>query len=182
MKYALIIVDMLNDFIEGVLKTDEAINAVKGTKVALEAFRASGLPVIYVNDSHYKNDFEIKIWGEHAMAGTYGSKVYNEIAPQEGEYVIEKHAYSGFFETPLDTVLRANKVDSVMLAGLDADICVRHTAADAFFRGYSIYVIRDAVAARIDRTWEQYFTRVYGAKIINSSDVKRIISDERGSA
>ncbi len=179
MKFALIIVDMLNDFIEGTLKTDEAINAVKGAKVALDAFRASKLPVIYVNDHHYKNDFEIKIWGEHAMAGTYGSKVFSAIAPQEGEYVIEKHAYSGFFGTHLDTVLRINKIDSVMLVGLDADICVRHTAADAFFRGYSIFVVRDAVAARIDRAWEQYFTRVYGAKIINSEDVQRIISDEQ---
>ncbi len=176
MKIALVIVDMLNDFIEGPLKTKEAINTVKATELVLDAFRVSKLPVIYVNDHHYINDFEIMIWGKHAMADTDGSKVFAAIAPQEGEYIIEKHTYSGFYGTPLEFILRTNKIDAIMLVGLDADICVRHTAADAFFRGYSIFVVRDAVAARIDQSWEQYFVSVYGAKIINSDSVKKIIN------
>ncbi|MDG6927464.1 MAG: cysteine hydrolase [Nitrososphaerota archaeon] len=176
MKTALVIVDMLNDFLEGTLKTKEAINTVKATKQVLKVFRASKLPVIYVNDHHYINDFEIKVWGKHAMAGTEGSRVFAEIAPHKGEYIIEKHTYSGFYGTHLDYILRSNEVDAIMLVGLDADICVRHTAADAFFRGYSIFVVRDAVAARIDQSWEKYFVSVYGAKIINSEDIRKAIN------
>ncbi|MEM3191510.1 MAG: isochorismatase family cysteine hydrolase [Nitrososphaeria archaeon] len=176
MKAALIIVDMLNDFIEGALKSTGATNTVRATKLVLDTFRANKLPVIYVNDSHYINDFEIRVWGAHAMAGTEGSRVFSEVAPKEGEYIIEKHTYSGFFGTSLDLILRSNKVDTIVLVGLDADICVRHTAADAFFRGYSIFVVRDAVAARIDQSWEKYFVSVYGAKIINSKDIKEAIT------
>jgi nicotinamidase-related amidase len=61
-----------------------------------------------------------------------------------------------------------------VLVGLDADICVRHTAADAFYRGYSIFIVRDAVAARIDPSWEKYFIKVYGARIINSSEIETV--------
>ncbi len=175
MKSALVIIDMLNDFLEGPLKTNDAINTVGATKKVLDAFRANKLPIIYVNDHHYMHDFEIRVWGKHAMADTEGSKVFTAIAPQAGEYIIEKHTYSGFYGTPLDFILRSNKVDAIVLVGLDADICVRHTAADAFFRGYSIFVVRDAVAARIDQSWEKYFVSVYGAKIINADEVKKIL-------
>ena len=61
------------------------------------------------------------------------------------------------------------------MVGLDADICVRHTAADAFYRGYSIFIVRDAVAARIDPLWEKYFVKVYGARIINSNEIESML-------
>lgn len=175
MKPALVIVDMLNDFLNGPLKTQEAMKTVEPVKAVLAKFRSYKLPIIYVNDHHYADDFEIRIWGQHAMAGTEGSKVFESISPKDGEYIIEKHAYSGFYGTSLDYILRSNKVDTVVLVGLDADICVRHTAADAFYRGYSIFIVRDAVAARIDSSWEKYFIKVYGARIINSSEIEAIL-------
>jgi nicotinamidase-related amidase len=175
MKSALVIVDMLNDFLSGPLKTQEAMKTIEPVKTVLDKFRSHKLPVIYVNDHHYPDDFEIRIWGQHAMAGTDGSKIFEAISPKEKEYVIEKHTYSGFYGTPLDYILRSNKVEAVVLVGLDADICVRHTAADAFYRGYSIFIVRDAVAARIDPSWEKYFVKVYGARIINSSEIEAIL-------
>jgi len=175
MKPGLIIIDMLNDFISGALKTDEALLTVKPTKKAIDIFRKKNYPIFYVNDSHYYNDFEISLWGPHAMKGTEGAKVYDEIKPDINDYVLEKHAYSAFYGTPLDYLLRTNNIDTIFLAGLDADICVRHTAADAFFRGYKIYVIRDAVAARIDKNWEIYYKKVYNANIINSDILEKVI-------
>ncbi|AFZ71247.1 nicotinamidase-like amidase [Caldisphaera lagunensis DSM 15908] len=175
MRPALIIIDMLNDFISGTLKTEEAISTVKPTKKAIDVFRRRKYPIFYVNDSHYNNDFEIPLWGPHAMKGTDGAKVYEEIKPEKDDFVLEKHAYSAFFQTPLDYLLRTNGIDTVFLAGLDADICVRHTAADAFFRGYKIYVIKDAVAARIDKNWEIYYKKVYNANIVYSEELEKII-------
>ncbi len=175
MRPALIIVDMLHDFIDGVLATPEARSTVEPAKRVLEAFRSKGLPVIYVNDAHYETDIEMPLWGPHAMKGTKGAEVYHELAPRPGEYVLEKHAYSGFYGTALDHVLRSLGVDTVFLIGLDADICVRHTAADAFFRGYRIYVVRDAVAARIDKNWEAYYKRVYGAQVVDSAEVPEVL-------
>jgi nicotinamidase-related amidase len=169
---ALVVIDMLNDFIDGALATPEAKATVAPARKVLEVFRRNGWPVIYVNDAHYPTDIEMPLWGPHAMKGTRGAEVYGELAPREGEYVLEKHAYSGFFGTALDHILRSLGVDTVVLMGLDADICVRHTAADAFFRGYKVVVVRDAVAARIDRNWETYYKKVYGATVLNSDDVE----------
>jgi len=172
---ALVIIDMLNDFVHGALKTPEAASTVEPARRVLEHFRSRGWPVIYVNDSHYSTDIEMPLWGPHAMKGTWGAQVVPELAPREGEYVLEKHAYSGFYGTPLDHILRSLGVDTVVLVGLDADICVRHTAADAFFRGYRVVVVRDAVAARIDKNWEEYYRRVYGATIVSSDELPKVL-------
>ncbi|MEB2793386.1 MAG: cysteine hydrolase [Caldisphaeraceae archaeon] len=174
-KPALLVIDILNDFVKGPLKTREAEIIINPAKTTINAFRKKGYPIFYVNDSHYKEDFEIELWGPHAMKNSRGAKVYEELEPHDSDYIIEKHTYSGFFETPLDYLLRTLRIDTVFLIGLDADICVRHTAADAFFRGYKIYVVRDAVASRIDKNWEEYFSKVYNAKIINSLELEEYL-------
>jgi len=74
------------------------------------------------------------------MKGTEGSELVDELMPKEGDYVLEKRAYSAFHETGLDMLLRALGVYTVILTGLHTNICVRHTAADAFFKGYRIIV------------------------------------------
>jgi len=178
---ALIIVDMLNDFIDGALATPEAKSTVSPARRVLEVFRSNGWPVVYVNDAHYPTDIEMPLWGPHAMKGTRGAEVYSGLAPRQGEYVIEKHTYSGFYGTALDHVLRSLGVDTVVLVGLDADICVRHTAADAFFRGYKVVVVRDAVVARIDKDWETYYKKVYGAAVLDSDEVESYLKASQSS-
>ncbi|MDG7044619.1 MAG: cysteine hydrolase [Nitrososphaerota archaeon] len=176
MKPALLIIDMLNDFISGPLRTQEAASTVMPTSVVLNLCRSRGVPVFFLNDSHLASDYEIKLWGAHAMKGSEGGMIIAELKAIDGENVIEKHTYSGFFDTALDYLLRSIGVDTVILAGLDADICVRHTAADAYFRGFGIVVVRDAVAARLDKNWESYFKRVYDAMVIESSELNSLLS------
>ncbi len=161
MKAGLILVDILNDFVTGSLKTEEAIRTVAPARAALSTFREKGLPIFFANDSHYKTDFEVEIWGEHAMKGTEGSQVVQELRPLPGEFVLEKHAYSAFFGTPLDYLLKTQGVGVVALAGLDA---------------YRVAVIKDAVAARIDKNWEEYYKKVYGAQLISSGELKAFLS------
>jgi nicotinamidase-related amidase len=168
---ALIVIDMLEEFVNGRLSTPEAKSTVNPAKKVLEEFRKRGLYVFYVKDSHQESDFEIRLWGPHAMRGSKDAQIIDELKPLSGEEVLEKHTYSGFFGTPLDYLLRSKGIDTIFLIGLDADICVRHTAADAFYRGYKIYVVEDAVAAYIDKNWKEYFEKVYGSTIIKSDDV-----------
>lgn len=173
---ALLVVDVLEEFVNGRLSTPEAKAIVGPARRVVEEFRRRGLPVIYLKDSHYETDFELRVWGRHAMSGEEGSRIVEELRPEKGDIVIEKHTYSGFFDTPLDYILRSKGVTHVFLLGLDADICVRHTAADAFYRGYYIYVIRDATAAYMDKGWEEYFKKIYGAKVISSEEVSKELS------
>ncbi len=170
MKPALLIIDMTNEFVHGRLSTPEAKSTVDPIKMILNEFRSAKKPVIFVKDAHYPYDFELRVWGKHSMSGDDSSRIISELNPGPDEIIVEKHHYSGFYNTQLESILRGLGIDTVFLVGLDADICVRHTAADAFYRGYSIVVVKEAVAAYMDKEWEKYFKMIYGAKIIGIRD------------
>jgi nicotinamidase-related amidase len=142
---ALIIIDMLNDFVTGSLKCERAQRIIPNIRRLIDASHKAGVPVIFANDSHSPNDFEMARWGPHALTGSKGAQVIAELAPADKDLVIDKHVYSSFFETPLDSTLRIRKVDTVILTGLHTHLCVRHTAADAFFRGYKIVIPENCV-------------------------------------
>jgi len=171
---AVIVLDMLNDFVTGELKCERAKHIIPNLKKLVEAARKKGVPVIYSNDAHYPVDEEVvERWGKHAIKGTKGAEVIPELKPTAKDYVLEKRAYSGFFETGLDPLLRSlyrgEGVKEVILVGLHTNICVRHTAADAFFRGYKITVAKDGVEAFTQEDHEQglkYLENIYSAKIL----------------
>lgn len=145
MKQALIVIDVLVDFVTGALANPNA-QAIVGNIAALaERVRADGGIVVFANDAHLPGDFEEKVWGAHALAGTPGAQVVEGLVA-DGDYQVPKRVYSSFYETGLDSLLRQNGVEGVILAGQHTHICVRHTAADAFFRGYPITVAADTVA------------------------------------
>jgi nicotinamidase-related amidase len=181
-KMAVIVLDMLNDFVTGALKTDRAARIVDPIKKLVEAARKYGVPVIYSNDAHLKIDHEVvEKWGDHAIKGTQGAKVIPELAPTERDFVVEKRVYSGFYETGLDSLLRSlyngKGVETVVLVGLHTHFCVRHTAASAFYRGYKITVPSDGVQAFTQKDHEEglkYLKNVYNAEI---KTVKEIIEE-----
>jgi nicotinamidase-related amidase len=181
---AVIVIDMLNDFVTGKLKTDRAKHIIPNIKRLIQAARNNNIPVIYTNDAHLPVDPELKKWGEHAMKGTEGAGVIPQLKPAKGDYVFEKRTYSGFFETGLDLLLREMGVDTMVLTGLDTNICVRHTAADAFFRGYKIVVPKDATEALSGQEYRQgleYIRKVYDAEITETNDmVERWSGDQVG--
>jgi len=171
---ALIVIDMLNDFVTGKLKTERAKHIIPSIRRLIQAARDANIPVIYSNDAHLPVDSELKRWGEHAMKGTRGAEVIPQLKPREGDYVLEKRTYSGFFETGLDLLLREMKVDTLVLTGLHANICVRHTAADGFFRGYRIVVPKDATEALSEDDYKQgleYLEKVYDAEITETDEI-----------
>jgi nicotinamidase-related amidase len=171
---AIIIIDMLNDFVTGDLKSESGHRIVPKLKKLVGAARKKGVAVIYSNDAHLPEDPEVVYkWGKHAIKGTKGAEVIPELEPSKKDYVVEKRTYSGFYETGLDSLLRSlyhgEGVKTVVLGGLHTNICVRHTAADAFFRGYKIIVAKDGVAAFTKKDHEEglkYLHDIYNAKII----------------
>jgi len=174
-KKAVIIIDMLNDFVTGDLKCERAERIIPNLKRLIEAAREKGVPVIYANDAHYPEDFEVvRRWGKHAIKGTPGAEVIPELKPAEKDYIIEKRTYSGFFETGLDSLLRSLGVETVILCGLHTHICVRHTAADAFFRGYKIVIAKDGVESFTEKDHVEglnYLRDVYGAELKSVDEI-----------
>ena len=176
---AVILVDMLNDFVSGKLKVERTLYIIPNLKRLVLAARKHNVPVIYSNDAHYPHDAEvINKWGDHAIKGTPGAEVIPELKPGEKDYQVEKRTYSGFYETGLDGLLRSlNKgegVKTVILGGLHTHMCVRHTAADAFFRGYHIIVAKDGVEAFTKEDHEaglKYLENTYNAKIMTVDEI-----------
>ena len=175
-KRAILVVDMLNDFVTGALKCDRGLAIVPKTAELLRGAREKGMPVIFCNDAHLKGiDHELKLWGDHAIAGTEGAEVIPELELCEKDYVVPKRRYSGFFHTDLDLLLKELGVDTVILTGLHAHMCVRHTAADAYQLGYGIVVAKDATDSFTEEDYLygiKYLKEVYGAEI---TDVDSLI-------
>jgi nicotinamidase-related amidase len=173
---AVLVIDMLVDFVTGKLRCERASRIIPNIKKLLEAARRHGMLVVYVGDAHLKGDKELELWGEHAMAGTRGAEVIPELEPWEGDYVLGKRTYSAFHETGLDMLLRSRGVDRVIITGLHTNICDRHTAADAFFRGYRIVVVEDGVEAFTEKDHLEgleYLRKIYGAGVKKTEDVIR---------
>ena len=81
---AILVVDMLNDFVTGALKCDRGLAVVPRLARLSDAARAHGVKVVYCNDAHIKGvDHELKLWGDHAIAGTHGAQIIPELAAKE---------------------------------------------------------------------------------------------------
>ena len=141
MKTAILVVDMLNDFVTGALKCDRGLAIVPKTAELLSGARKADIPVVFCNDAHVKGiDHELKLWGDHAIAGTKGAEVIPELNLCDKDYVVPKRRYSGFFHTDLDLLLKELDVVTVVMTGRHTHMCVRHTTAVAYFLGYNIVV------------------------------------------
>ncbi len=171
---ALVIVDMLNDFVEGKLANPKAKAIIGPLQELLRHARRNGWVVVFSNDAHEPDDPELRVWGEHAMAGTPEAQVIEALAPLEGEIISPKRVYSAFDFTGLDEQLRARGVDEVVVTGQHTHICVRHTSYGALIRGYGITVPRDAVCGFEGVDEEAalaYLEMAYGATITTSADL-----------
>lgn len=174
MKTALIIIDMINDFVTGKLGFKEAQEIVPNVQRLLAAARANGIPVIFVCDSHSPEDVEVGIWGPHALAGTESSQVISALKPLKDEPVVPKQTYSMFFNDEPRNLLKKMGVKELILVGVATDVCVQNSAAGAFFNGYSIAIPEDCVAAHTKEGHEHalgYMKRVFAAKITNSAAI-----------
>ncbi len=176
---AVIIIDMLNDFVTGELRAERAGRIIQPLRKLVEAARKQKIPVVYSNDAHYPVDPEVvHKWGGHAIKGTPGAEVIPELAPKKEDFVVEKRTYSSFYETGLEPLLRSiyqgEGVKTVILGGLHTNICVRHTSADAFFRGYKIVIAKDGVEAFTQEAHEEglkYLKDVYNAEIRTADEI-----------
>lgn len=177
-KTAIILVDMLNDFVTGKLKCERALEIIEPNRILIKEARKKGVYVIFSNDAHIKGvDKELDFWGNHAIIGTEGAKVIPELKPEKGDFIVPKRRYSGFFQTDLKLLLDELGVKNLIITGLHTHMCVRHTTADAFFWNFSISIPKDATEAFTQEDYEsglKYLKEVYGAEI---TSVKKLIKE-----
>jgi len=148
MRQALIIVDMLEDFVrkDGALPVPGAQEMIPAVARELAAARRAGDLVIFSCDAHDPDDLEFRRYPPHAVAGSQGARVIAELAPLAHEQIVSKRRLSPFFETGLAELLSREKVERVKVTGVCTHICVMEAVAGLCDRDIPAAVIVDAVA------------------------------------
>ncbi len=147
MKKALIIIDMLNDFVEdgAPLKVPGVKKIIEPIKKEIDEARKDNYPVIYLCDCHEENDREFKLFPPHAVKGTRGASIIDDLRPEGTDLLVRKSSFSGFFNTDLAEILNKFSVKKIIVTGTATNICVLYTVADAVMRGYEVDIVKDAV-------------------------------------
>ncbi|MCL6636961.1 MAG: cysteine hydrolase [Alicyclobacillus sp.] len=186
MARALLVIDYTVDFVaeEGALTCGAPAQAVDGAITRLaQQFAERGDWVVLAVDVHDPEDPyhpESVLFPPHNVRGTPGRALYGQLGEWyqrlQGEggaaagrvRWLDKMRYSAFAGTDLDLYLRARGVTELHLAGVCTDICVLHTAVDAYNRGYQLVVHEQAVASfnPAGHTWALgHFRNVLGAEL-----------------
>lgn len=145
---ALVVIDMINDHLKpgSLLEVPRARAVVPALKKRIDEARAAGVPIVYVVDEHEADDPDLDAWGTHAVKGTPGTEVWEELAPQSGDRIVKKPSYSAFYDSQLSSVLDELKIDTLVLTGCLTEIGIMATATDAMQRGFAIEVPADSQA------------------------------------
>lgn len=168
---ALLVIDVLGDPTALPSPLREAMLPVVENAARLcDAARGAGVPVVFTNDAHIPGlDRELDLWGEHGLAGTPQAQPAPQLKCGEGDYVVDKRRYSGFFQTGLRLLLDELGVDTLLCIGMDTNICVRHTVADAYFNNFRIVVAGDATLTFLVGDQDEglaYMETCYAAKVV----------------
>src|SRR5699024_9227831 len=182
MKRALINVDYTYDFVaeDGKLTCGVPGQAIEEKIVAItKEFLDVGDFVTFGIDAHEEGDElhpETKLFPPHNIVGTSGLELYGGLKPlyeqhkdKANVYYFEKTRYSAFTGTDLEVKLRERQINEVHIVGVCTDICVLHTAIDAFNKGFSIVIHEKAVASfnPVGHEWAlDHFKNTLGAKVI----------------
>jgi nicotinamidase-related amidase len=174
---ALIIGDMQNDFVKegGTLVVPDAEGTIPAIGSLLDQARESGMRVVFVQDTHREGDPEWEIWGEHCREGSWGWQVVDEFAPREDEATVRKPRYDAFYGTSLEHMLRVWGIDTLIICGTVANICVHYTASSAAMRWFNVIVPRDCISSFNDFDMEASLSQtatLLGEVVASSGDIE----------
>ncbi len=172
---AIVVIDMQNDFcapggwvdhIGGDYRPDRA--PIAPLQKLLPALRQADVPVIWVNWGNRPDLANMPPNQIHLYkpAGTgvglgdplpgngapvlqkdsWAAAVVDELAPEPQDIMVDKYRISGFWDTPLDSILRNLGIRSILFAGVNTDQCVLHSLTDANFLGYGCILVEDCCA------------------------------------
>ena len=171
---AIIVVDMLNDFVTGHLKSERVMKTVAPLKQLLDCAREKEITVIFSNDSRLPIDCGLETWGEHAIRGAKGAEVIPELGLCDDDYEVPKRCYNSFFGTNLDLILSNLGIENVVVTGCHTHMCVRHTSAIAYCLGYNIYVASDATNSFTEEDYNNgiaYLKQIYKAQVFTVDEL-----------
>ena len=171
-KTALIVTDMLNDFLDpgGALYVGaQAREIIPFVAQKIDEFRGKGGVVIFVCDAHAPDDREFRYFPAHAVKGSWGAEIIPELPLAPGDVRVDKTRYSPFAHTNLEDILRQEQVEEVHVVGVMTSICVMETIRELFDRDLPGLVYRHGVADSDPEAHDfalNQMQRVLGARVV----------------
>ncbi len=177
---ALMIIDMQNDFCSprgwlasiGV-SVDEPNSIIESVGQVADALRNNDVPIIWLNWGNrpdrsnlppgvvhvYNPDGNSVGIGDELPGtnskvlekGSWSSAIVDLLKPASSDLFVDKYRMSGFFDTPLDSILRNLAVKTILFAGVNVDQCVLATLMDAASLGYDVILLEDCCATTSPR-------------------------------
>lgn len=170
-KTALIVIDMQRDFLlpggfgESLGNdVDQLLKVVPPLAALIAACREAGVPVIHTREGHQpdlsdcppakltrgepsKRIGDEGKYGRILIRGEYGHDIVDELAPIDGEVVIDKPGKGAFYATELSDVLTEAGITRLLVTGVTTEVCVHTTTREANDRGYECLVVSDCVGS-----------------------------------
>lgn len=191
---AFLVVDMQKDFCEpegvfgkGGADTARIREAVPTISGLLDDARSVGAKRVFMRHTHEADlsnlsparlSFYSMLYGGanpyHAIRGSWGHQVIDDLSPRPDETVLDKGRSSSFIGTSLDMILRSNRIETVVITGMATHACVESTARDAGFFDYYVVVARDGVADyREDLHQASLLTLSQRVILADSADIRK---------
>ncbi|HXF12348.1 MAG TPA: isochorismatase family cysteine hydrolase [Terriglobales bacterium] len=175
---ALLVIDIVNhfEFPDGQELLRHALAIVEPLRHLKERARRADVPVIYVNDNfgQWRSDAG-KLLDYCLRAECAGRDFVGPLQPDPDDYCVLKPMHSGFYQTPLEVLLRHLGASSLILTGLATDSCILCTTHDAKMRDYDITVVSNCCAARSAKEHEQaleHMRTMAGARVVESRQLQ----------
>lgn len=206
--FGLLVVDMQNGFVSKGgsydqlgMNTEEYRKIIPKTKELLDFCRANLIPVFFTEAIREPSGIDLltrvhrllpvtreeRLKVPICVRGTWDAKTIDEIKPADSDHVVIKRRDSAFQDTELRVWLQSERINTLIICGVDTSICVETSLRDAFNIGYDVILISDATASGINKHYETTLERVrdyYGLvmtverffRIVNS--LKKVLAGE----
>ncbi|TJZ99172.1 cysteine hydrolase family protein [Actinacidiphila oryziradicis] len=177
---ALVLIDMQKESQYGIENVDGAVAA---TVPLIAACRERGIPILYTRHISRADAVGLpnkEVLDERGKPVYYRSDsdamdIIDAIAPRPEDIVIDKHRWSGFYETPLDLMLRSLGIKHLIIGGFVTDGCLMTTVFDAYARDYQVNLVKDISAATNSGSHKAAILMmanwVYDIEIFNAAEI-----------
>lgn len=174
MKRALLVIDVQNEYFTGKYPVSYPKNSFDNILKAIDAAHNNNIPVILVQ--HISSDHKAQAFRE----GSSECEIHPEVLSREYNYLVKKHFPGSFTGTDLETILKRNNIDTVVICGYMTQMCCDTTSRQAFHMGYRVEFLSDGTGTL---NFSNYAGSISGeelhrAVLITQTTFSRVISTE----
>jgi nicotinamidase-related amidase len=192
---AVIVVDMQNIWLHprGARYLPMSEDIVPRIQNLLRFCRSNRVPVIYLHTTKRKDLADVGIFADikpqthdandewSNFEDTPGAEFYEPVKPAEGDLLVKKFRYSGFYGTQLENLLRALSRDTIAISGVATNVCCDSTARDGAMRDFKVLFLSDCNASFTQEEQEatlNNFDKHFGV-VMDSKTLMAKMSDQR---